>query len=543
MPLENGDHVKHRILFPAFLLLFASTADAEIRLPAVIGDHAMFQADTSVAIWGWAAPSEAVKVSFVPTPGAAHSAPQSFVATADTHGKWSGKLPALSSGTAGQLRITASGEPDKTVNDILVGEVWLASGQSNMEYDLAASGRMDPTIPGEAAEVAQNVLTAQGEADTAMPPIRYFHVAAKRAQQPLDDVKGEWVLIDSKHVPRVSAVAWNFAVTLQNKLHVPVAIIVSSVGNTPVETWMSRETLSATSVGAGVYERSRQDLASSPPEKIAQYMAALKAWRAANPTPELQSQNRSSRPVAPPNPSADNYVPNQYYDGMIFGLEPYTLRGVIWYQGTGNMAHATEYAEMFTALIQEWRREWNSPQLPFYFVEESGYGAKQNKPVEPNGVSIIREQQHTALSLPQVGMIGSIDLGNGNPHYPNKRPVGERLAGLALHGCYHQPGKVMGPMYQSFSVEGDKVRLKFSDADGLRAMGNGTLMGFAIRSDKGDWVWASGRIDGQEIVVWSDHIRKPVAVRYAWAVNPVISVENGAGLPLYPFRTDIQSKE
>lgn len=532
--------MKRHITIYAFSLLSAISASAELRLPAVISDHAMFQANKPVAIWGWAGPTEVVTVSFITTNGTSH---QGFTAKADANGKWSGKLPALRSGVAGELKISATAEPDKLVSDILVGEVWLGSGQSNMEYDLAALGRMDRTIQGEAEEVAQNVRTAQAQADEANPPIRYFHVAFRRAQQSVDDVKGEWVLVNSKNVPRVSAVAWNFAVTLQSRLHVPVGIIVSSVGNTPIETWMSQKTLNATSVGAGVYERSKRDLASSPPDKVAQYAATLNAWRATNTTPQLQSQNRNSRPIAPPNLSADNDVPNQYYDGMIFGLQPYTIRGLIWYQGAGNMNHPAEYSEMFLALIREWREQWNDPRLPFYFVEESGFGVKQVAPVEPNPFSLLREQQHAALSLPQVGMVASIDLGNGNPHYPNKRPLGERLAGLALRDCYEQPGPAMSPMYQSFYVKGNRIRLKFSSAEGLHADGDRSLKGFAIRTKSGNWVWASAHIEGDEIVVWADGIGKPAAVRYAWAVNPIISVRNGSGLPLYPFRTDIESEQ
>lgn len=526
------------LLCGAFLTMVP--AQAELRLPAVISDHAMFQADRPVAIWGWADPGAKVQVAF--GAGGAASA-GNFIATADTTGQWSGQLPAMKDGTSGQLDVSTDQGERKTVTDILVGEVWLCGGQSNMEYDVQGTGRVNTKDPAEVAEVAQNVIIAQKEADAAQPPIRYFRVAALRANQPRDDVKGVWVLGSSKNVARFSAVAWNFAVALQNRLHAPIGLIVSCVGNTPVETWMSRETLLGTSVGAGVIARSQVERAAVTPDKMAKYQAALAAWKAANPTPALQSQNRKDRPPAPPNLSAENYVPDQYYNGMIRGLEPYTLRGFIWYQGAGNMAHPFEYGEMFQAMIKEWRAEWKDDRLPFYFGEEINFQAKQTRPVEPNGVSLIREQQHAALALPGVGMVCTMDLGNGNGHYPKKKPVGERMAGLALRDCYNQPGPVDGPLYQGFSIEGNKVRLKFSHAEGLRVRGGGGLKGFAIRGSTGDWVWATGEIDGQDIVVWSDQVPTPAAVRYAWAINPVTSVENGAGLPLYAFRTDTESQE
>jgi sialate O-acetylesterase len=227
---------------------------------------------------------------------------------------------------------------------------------------------------------------------------------------------------------------------------------------------------------------------------------------------------------------------------MIHGLEPYTLRGILWFQADGNASHPAEYSELFQALIREWRADWHE-QLPFYFVEMNNTHAVQQTPVELNNLCLIREQQHGALQLPGVGMAAAIDLGNGNPHFPNKRAVGQRLAALALHNVYGQPGQPNSPIFRSFKIEGNKVRLSFDDATGLRARAGGEVKGFAIRGASGDWVWAAGKIVGEQILVWSDAIPSPVAVRYAWAQNPIISIENAAGLPLYPFRTDRESEQ
>jgi sialate O-acetylesterase len=526
---------------PSFLLaslLMTTVGYGQLRLPAVISDHAMVQAGKSVAIWGWAAPGAQVTVKFTGgDPG------ETFTATADGTGKWTGTLPALKSGTAGTLAVSTDKGETKTVKDVLAGEVWLCGGQSNMEYDIEGTGRVFTKDPAEVAEVAQNVATAKTEADGAQPPIRYFGVKATRSNTALDDVKGQWVLATSANVARISAVAWNFGIALQNKTHLPIGLVVSCVGNTPVEVWMSRPTLESTSVGATVLARAKVEEDAMTPEKTAKYDADMAAWKTANPTPQLQSQNRATRPQGPPNPAAGNYVPNQYYNGMIYGLEPYTLRGVIWFQGAGNFRHPLEYGELFGAMIKEWRSEFKDEQMPFYFVEECNWGAKQVKPVEFNGVSLIREQEHQELQLPMVDMADAFDLGNSNPHFPKKKPLGERLANLAMRDCYGQPGPVNSPMFKSFAVEGNKIRLTFTHAEGLRVRDGGDVKGFAIRGATGDWVWAKGQIDGQDILVWSDEVPTPTSVRYAWAINPTTSIENGAGLPLSGFRTDSDSQD
>ena len=519
--------------------LAAVVARAELRLPTIISDHAVLQADKAVAVWGWAEPGSQVKVEWLPPDV---SPINNFTATADANGKWSGRLKALRAGTTGSLHISTDKGAQKMVNDVLVGEVWLGSGQSNMSY-VILSGAYAPESGEVVAEVARNIEIAQKEADTARPPIRYFKVVSSGADQPTDDVKGQWVLGSAANVKTFSAVAWNFGVALQNQLHVPIGLIVSAVGGVPVESYMPRAALEATSVGKDVLDRSAKLLASVKLELIAKYQAETKAWDEANPTPELKAQHKSTRP-RPINGPNSGAVPNRLYNGMLHGLVPYSLRGFIWFQADGNMGHPLEYAELFQALIKSWRVDWQE-ELPFYFVEMNNMrDDPQTAPVQSNPLSIIREQQHGGLQLPATGIVGSIDLGVKDPHFPNKKPVGERLAGLAMRDCYHRPGLVNSPMYRSFSVEGGKVRLKLSDAEGLRIRGGGNeLKGFAIRADKGNWIWAAGRIDGEDVVVWNEQIPAPAAVRYAWAMNPVISVENGAGLPLLPFRTDTGSEQ
>jgi sialate O-acetylesterase len=517
-------------------LVVSLAAHAQLRLPAILSDHAMLQAGKPIAVWGWAAPGAHVSVTFNQA---------SFTAIANAAGKWQGHLPAQKDGAAGALTVRSDKDPAAlTVSDVLIGEVWLGGGQSNMVYALDGNSGIDRSNPEEVAEVNANVAAAKLEAAAEKPPIRYFLVTSGPSETPKDDVEGKWLLADATNVAHVSAVAWNFAVAIADKTHLPVGLVISCVGGTPVQSWMSKETLLSTSVGAAVLKRHADDLAATTPAVIAKADAEMKAWEATHTTPE-QRDTLVHRPYLPYTRYFSRH-PIVWWNGRLHGLEPYTLRGVIWFQADGNNSHPSEYGEMFRALIREWRAEFDAPTLPFYFVEMNNMNEPRrtlaSKPVTENALSLIREQQHQGLLEPHTAMVAAIDVGTRNAHFPNKKPVGQRLAALALRDCYGvKTGEVNSPIFRGDKREGNKVRLYFSDAEGLRTHDGGAPVGFAIRGATGDWQWAQAKIDGQSIVVWNDSIPAPVAVRYAWAQNPLISVENGAGLPLYPFRTDTQS--
>jgi len=304
---------------------------------------------------------------------------------------------------------------------------------------------------------------------------------------------------------------------------------------------MSKAALESCPSGPQFEKDTLAEAARVTPE-INAFKDADQAWLRANPTPELQAANRASRPVQ------KSWLPpmfNQLYNALICPLEPYGIKGVIWFQADGNLGEPKVYGDLIKALISNWRKDWHE-DLPFYYVEMNNMrDVVQTKPVQINDLSIIREQQQAALELPKVDVACSIDLGlkEFEPHFPNKEPVGRRLALLTLNYDYGIPAVCHSPAYESFAVEGNKLRLKFTHADGLRVRGGGEMAGFAIRGATGDWVWAKGQVDGQDILLWSDQVPQPAAARYAWAMNPVISVENAAGLPLRPFRTDTNSPE
>ena len=275
--------------------------------------------------------------------------------------------------------------------------------------------------------------------------------------------------------------------------------------------------------------------------RIKQWEIEDTAWLQANSTPELKVQNSKTRPRKPALPPTIAGL----YNGMLHGLEPYGIKGVIWFQADGNLGYTNFYGDLIKTLITSWRADWQE-ELPFYYVEMNNMrDSVQTVPVKYNELSLLREKQDDALQLPGTDVVCSIDCGlpESEPHFPNKKPVGQRLALVALDHLYHFPGPCHGPTYQSFEVEGNKIRVHFKDADGLRIRGGGETRGFAIRGATGEWVFAQGRVDGQTLLLWNDQVPQPAAVRYAWAANPLISMENGAGLPMRPFRTDTASPQ
>ena len=515
-----------RLLVVAALAAFVVTpASAQLKLPRIISDHMVLQADQPDAVWGWAAAGTAVKIDFNDDNGKslAHAD-----ATADANGKWMAKLPTLTSGTAGQLQITA-GSDSATVKDVLVGEDWLCAGQSNMGYFI-----------GEKSDTPQNIATAKQEAAAANGAIRYFSVIKLGSATPQDDVYGEWQVASPANVELCSAVAWNFGVELHDKLNRPIGLVVSAMGGTAAETWLPKEVIDGLKCGPEINGEQEARLKKNP-NLLNDLQRQADAWLAAHPTPD--SQEADSKTIAKEPGAQITHIPSRYYNGMIHGIEPYSLKGVIWFQGGDNIQHPDQYPELIQAVITTWRKEFGS-DFPFYYVELQNEEAPQKLPSDDmRNCAMIRWAQNAALDLPKTDVATSVDLNTGkgalNPHFPNKKPLGQRLAHLALENVYGQNlGEVHSPAFASFSIEGDKVRIKLTHADGLRAIKGGELKGFAIRGGSGSWVWADATIDGNDILVSSPQVPNPTAVRYAWAQNPIISVENGVGLPLRPFRTD-----
>jgi sialate O-acetylesterase len=490
--------------FLLLLLVFTRLSHAEVTLPALLTDNLVLQQKTTVALWGWASPGEAVTVA-----ASWQKAP--VKTTADALGNWQVRVPTTKAG--GPYTITIQGNNKLTISNVLLGEVWLCSGQSNMNFPIA-KGKDWRTGLRNAAEVIQQAN---------YPTIRLFTVAQTVADTPQRDVAGNWAVCSPETVGTFSAVAYFFGLEIQQKLGVPVGLIHSSWGGTPAESWTRKEVLENDPALRPILTRYEADLTQRPA-----YETALAAWKQ-----EKTANPQSTRPKpAEPLSATSNKSPYKLYNGMIRGLEPYTLRGVIWYQGESNAERAYQYRTLFPALIASWRQDWQQPNLPFYFVQIAPH-----KSATPE----LREAQLLTLrTVPHTGMVVTTDVGDSLDIHPrDKLTVGHRLALWALADTYGEKNlPFSGPLYQSMAVKNGEIHLRFDHADGLRASDSGPLREFTIAGPDSVFRPAQARLEGRAVVVSSPQVPQPVAVRFGWRKAPLPNLVNGAGLPASPFRTD-----
>ncbi|RYU78543.1 sialate O-acetylesterase [Hymenobacter persicinus] len=491
-------------LLLVLFLLCARAAFADVTLPALITDNLVLQQQTTVALWGWAAPGEVVTVT-----AGWHKQPAK--ATADAQGNWLVRLPTTKAG--GPYTLTFQGHNRLVVSNVLLGEVWLCSGQSNMNFPVAKGSSKWMTGVVNEAEVVSNAN---------YPAIRMFTVAQKVADAPERDVRGSWVVCSPQTVGSFSAVAYFFGQEIHATLGVPVGLIHSSWGGTPAESWTRKDVLEQNSELRPILTRYDLGLTQRPAYETA--LAAWKTEKAANPA------SKAPKP-AEPQKATSNKSPYKLYNGMIRGLQPYTLRGVIWYQGESNAERAWQYRTLFPALIANWRHDWQQPALPFYFV--------QIAPHKGQNPEIREAQLHTLQTVPHTGMVVTTDVGDSLDIHPrDKQTVGHRLALWALSHDYGQPKRAYsGPLYRSLSVSKGRVKLQFDHAAGLQAKG-GALREFTIAGPDSVFRPAQAVIEGNAVVVWSDAVKQPVAVRFGWSKSPMPNLFNAAGLPASPFRTD-----
>lgn len=488
----------------ALFLLSTYSASADVTLPALITDNMVLQQQTTVALWGWAAPGEAVTVTT-----SWQKAP--VKATADAQGSWLVRVPTTKAG--GPYTLTFQGKNRLKVSNVLLGEVWLCSGQSNMNFPIAKGSSKWMTGVLNEAEVVPKAK---------YPAIRMFTVAQKVADAPKRDVQGSWVVCSPQTVGAFSAVAYFFGQEIHETLSVPVGLIHSSWGGTPAESWTRQEVLAKNPELRPILTRYDLGLTQRPA-----YEAALTAWKAEK---EANPASKAPKP-AEPQKATSNKSPYKLYNGMIRGLEPYTLRGVIWYQGESNAERAWQYRTLFPALIANWRQDWQQPELPFYFV--------QIAPHKGQNPEIREAQLRTMQQVPHTGMVVTTDVGDSLDIHPrNKQTVGHRLALWALsHDYGAKKLAYSGPIYQRMSVAQGKIKLQFDHAAGLQAKG-GPLREFTIAGPDSVFRPAQAVVEGNAVVVWNDAVPQPVAVRFGWRKSPMPNLFNAAGLPASPFRTD-----
>jgi len=652
--------VPKAIVLIAMLLVMvgAHAVEADIRLPAVVGDNMVLQRGIEVPLWGWADPGEEVRLSV-----SWHRMERRTTAGAD--GKWTFTVKTPPAG--GPYEITLAGKNTVTLKNVMAGEIWVCSGQSNMEWPL------------------HSVNNAEAELAAAdYPNIRLFTVQKKIATAPEADCTGRWSPCNPETVPGFSAVGYFFGRYLHKELGVPVGLINTSWGGTVAEAWTRGGALETMPEFKTLMNRIAKARA-NPDAALQKYQTELDAWqkridsagaqgRAAiepgfddsgwqpmelpaaweqaglsnfdglvwfrkvvevpdawagkevmlelgpiddqdttwvngvkvgahtgpgkwqalrkykvdasivkagrnvvtvqvldtggggglNGQPgqmklkPLESDDADAISLAgtwrykvgydlasmPPQPQPPVWVnnpnaPTVLYNGMIAPLVPFGIRGAIWYQGESNAGRAYQYRELFPLMITNWRQDWGLGDFPFLFVQLANYMATQPEPGESNWAEL-REAQTMTLQLPNTGMATIIDIGEANDIHPrNKQDVGKRLALWALAKTYGRDTVYSGPLYKSMAIQDNKIVLRFDCVGGgLVARGDGPLQGFAIAGQDRKFVWAQAEIKGNTVVVSSEGVAKPVAVRYAWADNPICNLTNQAGLPASPFRTD-----
>ncbi len=491
------------------LLLSAAAAalsHADVRVPKIISNHMLVQRGVPVRIWGTASGGEQVTVTM---------AGQSVKTQADATGRWEAFLAPI--GLIGPHTLTIEGANKLTIEDVLVGEVWIGSGQSNMGFPVSMGNDAEREIK---------------EADFAQ--IRLFRVKNVTSEYPLDDVEGEWTWCTPETVKSFSAVGYFFARHLREKLGAPVGIIQSAWGGTPAVSWTSRLTLAADPALAPAladYAKSIEDY----PGAYARYQMQLKDWEAASAKAQAEGKKAPGRPGAPVGPGHP-WNPSSLYNGMIAPLTPYAIRGVIWYQGENDavIRRAYTYRRLFRTLIEDWRRAWGLGDFPFLFVQLANF-AKAPQGQWPE----LREAQTMALALRNTGMAVTVDIGDPIDIHPkNKQDVGLRLGLAARAIAYKQKVVYSGPMYRQLTREGNALRVWFDSTEGGLVAKGGELKSFEIAGANGKFVAAQARIDKDTVVLTSPEVANPVSARYGWADSPECNLYNGEGLPASPFRTN-----
>ena len=485
----------------AWILLVTGHAHAVVVPHPLFTSHAVLQRDTEVPVWGTADNGEKITVAF---------AGQSVTTTA-SDGKWLVRLKPMKTSARPQT-LTISATNTITLDDILIGEVWICSGQSNMELPVAKSTN------GRAVAAKINE-----------PLIRLFEVASAPSATPVPTVKGKWTPCDPRNAAAFSAVGYYFGRDLQKALDVPVGLIGSYVGGTAADKWISEKSLVAHPELKELVERQkRAELSYDPAKAQAGFEAAKTKYEQAS----AAGKTPSKAPALAGNPKGRG--PACLYNGMIAPLQPFAFRGVIWYQGESNRGNPAQYAKLFPTLIADWRAAWNRGDFPFLFVQLPPFNA-----IPPE----LREIQfNTWKHTPNTGMIVITDHGSAtNIHPPDKEPVGRRLALAARAVAYGEKITCSGPVYQSMETNGSKAIIHFtSSGTGLTAMSDdGIPKGFTIAGADGKFVPADAVIRGDTVEVSSPTVPQPAAVRYGWANVPDVNFFNKEGLPAVPFRASL----
>lgn len=499
--------------------LIMNSALADLRFPALFSDGMVLQRDQKVAVWGWADPCAEVTVSF---------AGQEQSAKAGPDGKFMVHLEKMDASAEPRILKVVSGTDMAEVKNVLVGEVWLCSGQSNMHM---------------AVKNAKNYHAEKAEAN--YPLLRMFSTELKTSSAAQEDCGGSWVICSPDSVGEFSAAAYFFGREIYRDLHVPVGLLRSAWGGTPIEAWSPMESLKQVS-SAMTYKNEMDRLAETFDEASAQEHNAM-IWADYNRKVELAKTNKTKWPSWPEekiHPQKSHRYPANLYNAMIHPLVPYGIRGAVWYQGENNaktIKGAVIYRDLLENMVSEWRKDWGF-DFPFYAVQLVNFRKPSQGPVEDTPWVFLRDSiLKFSKEVSNAGMAVGIDVGEANDIHPkNKQAIGYRLARQALAHTYKKNVVAGGPIYRSMKKDGNRIIVKFSDiGSGLEGQGGEPLKWFAIAGADQRFVAAEAVIVDDTVVVSAESVPDPAAVRYAWADNPVgCNLFNREGFPASPFRTD-----
>ena len=503
-----------------FIVLYVQ---AEVKLPAIFCDHMVLQHNTAVPVWGTADPGEKVDVQI---------AKLSKTVITGKDGRWMIRLNKIVAG--GPYALSVSGTNRIVINDVYAGEVWICSGQSNMDMTVAKEDRYWCGVVNEEAEVA----------NANYPLIRVFDIDYTPSAIPRMDVVGKWEIVSPTTIGHLSAVAYFFARDVQKKIKMPIGLITTAYGASTAEAWTREEALLEDAVCKPLVDSFKNKLARYQVDSSAKikYRKDEEKWKADAAVAKAEGKNIPRAPRNP-DPERDQHNAAVLWNGMVKPMVPYAIRGALWYQGESNSPTASIYRHIMEILITDWRQQWNQGNFPFLYVQLANIGKTYDSiPAAGGSEAIKREAQFQNLSIPNTAMAVAIDNADptdmNNVHPKNKQEIGRRLALAALATVYDEKIVYSGPQYEKMKVEGSNIRLYFKHTgSGLQAK-DGVLKGFAMAGEDKKFVWATAIIEGNTVLISAVGITNPIAVRYGWGNNPPTSLYNKEGLPATPFRTD-----
>ena len=504
------------------VLVLGGVCVAEVRLPAVFADNMVLQRNQPIRIWGWAQPGENVTVAL-----AGHST----TATTEQDGRWRAALGKLSARAKPlDMRVRDSSGGETVIHNILIGDVWHCTGPSNIFW------------PVKKCDNAKQEIAA-----ATFPEIRFFMVKRQTADEPQADCQGKWAVCSPKTVGEVSGIGYFFARRIHKDVDVPVGMLQTFWGGSRIEAWTSRQALESTPALKPILDWWENSIKAFDPDQAqADYKRKRKRWKHLATQAKADGKKPPAKPRKPEDPRSSRHRPASLYNGMIAPLIPFGIRGVISYQGLGNLVWADYNRVLLSTLIRDWRSRWKQGPFPFGMVQPAPYPCDRRAKQHDDASAVQREAQLLMLDeLENTGVAPAMDIGDLEElHFTNKQDPGRRIAQWALATVYGRPVPYAGPVYQSMTVENDKIRIRFNHTGkGLSTRDGASPTHFTIAGVDKTFHRAEAVIDGHTVIVHAKQVAHPTVVRFAWSDTAIPNLVNSHGLPASLFRTDVPSRD